>query len=313
MGPGRASTAAANLLRLRVVREVLAAGRARGVEPILLKGAALILGPYAGDLSLRPMTDVDLLVPPGGMAALEAALQEMGFRAAGRSGEAAYRRSDPGLCHYLDLHEGLWYLGPRSLEAVLARAVRLPGGALGLAPADEVLYLAAHAVVRHARLRGPWREDLRRVLASHGPTLDWGLLRGEARRLNLAPALALALRDAGDAGRRALARLGWPASGHPPGPRWLARLLDLALSREGPEGTGHLLQAAVGVDGDRFRYLARQLFPGGRFLERRYGRRGAVSLAAAAVLRPVAEAGHAARLAWRWARATHSPREAMAR
>src|SRR5690606_18664262 len=61
--------------RLQEVLHVLAA---RGVEPVLLKGAGLAYSAFGG-MARRPMRDLDLLVPPEAMAPAMAALRSAGW------------------------------------------------------------------------------------------------------------------------------------------------------------------------------------------------------------------------------------------
>ncbi len=68
----------ANLIRLQVLRDILAAYQAAGLATIVLKGAALACVIYP-DPSLRPMSDLDLLVHPSDLARAREILIEQGF------------------------------------------------------------------------------------------------------------------------------------------------------------------------------------------------------------------------------------------
>jgi len=74
------ATRATNESRLAELVQVLGAFRARGVPTMLLKGAALLAGATV-DLGVRPMTDVDLLVPLTRVTEATAILQGLGWSA----------------------------------------------------------------------------------------------------------------------------------------------------------------------------------------------------------------------------------------
>jgi len=60
----------------------LRAFRSARVPAIALKGAALIQSAYGGDVALRPMSDIDVLVPLDHVAAAGQALRDVGWRPA---------------------------------------------------------------------------------------------------------------------------------------------------------------------------------------------------------------------------------------
>mgnify|MGYP001274443153 CR=1 FL=1 len=70
-----------NQLLLAELKRLLAALRERGVEVMLLKGAALIHRHYR-DPGIRPMSDLDILVRPSDMGAVYALLRERGWQPA---------------------------------------------------------------------------------------------------------------------------------------------------------------------------------------------------------------------------------------
>ncbi len=72
----------ANLVRLGVLRDVLDAFELAGIAALVLKGAALAHLIYP-DVGLRPMCDVDLLVPEGRTASAQRVLTELGFDTGG--------------------------------------------------------------------------------------------------------------------------------------------------------------------------------------------------------------------------------------
>jgi hypothetical protein len=72
-----------NEARLRQLVQILDAFRAAGIPTLVLKGAALLASAYA-DLALRPMSDVDLLVPLERVADASRTLEALGWASASR-------------------------------------------------------------------------------------------------------------------------------------------------------------------------------------------------------------------------------------
>jgi hypothetical protein len=66
----------AYLTELSMLREALGA---RGLQVIVLKGAALIERVYGGHLGLRPLSDVDLLIKASDLPFIDQALRQRGF------------------------------------------------------------------------------------------------------------------------------------------------------------------------------------------------------------------------------------------
>jgi hypothetical protein len=73
------ATRAANGMRLAQAAEVLRRLHAAGVPTVVLKGTALLISAYP-DMGLRPMSDVDVLVPLGRITEASRSLQEQGWR-----------------------------------------------------------------------------------------------------------------------------------------------------------------------------------------------------------------------------------------
>ena len=100
-----------NLLRNRRLQadlvEAISALQRAGIEPIVLKGGALARTVYA-DPGLRPMTDLDLLVPPQAMERAGTVLASIGYRLSGRlSGQpVAFQRRLGGRLEWLREHDG---------------------------------------------------------------------------------------------------------------------------------------------------------------------------------------------------------------
>lgn len=196
--------------RLRgVLAEVLAAFAARGVEAMAVKGVALALR-YYGELALRPAGDLDLLVHRADFATCRAALQALGCRPHPSAGHprafypllfrALVYQHPSGLT--IELHWELVSLPAylprlRADTGLWARAehIELLGQpARYLSPADELRYLALHAVVQHADLRRTiWLVDMAELVRSLPPSWDWAAFAAETVGLGLAGPVAAAL------------------------------------------------------------------------------------------------------------------------
>lgn len=195
-----------------------------GAQVLLLKGAALNRYLYAP--GLRHVSDVDLFAVGDNRARLEAVLVDLGFRP---STEFSIYVRDDGLC--VDLH------GPsfgRAEEALGLTADRLyertqtdqdwPQFRL-LAPADELAYLAVHAL-KHSYERLVWLWDIWLAERRLGPVVG------------RSPALARALQCAHYAASDAL---GEPL---PSRPGWFERRLLRAMVRGRRQPLGQLMLAA---------------------------------------------------------------------
>jgi hypothetical protein len=238
--------------------EVLDALAARGLIPIILKGAYLASAVYPAP-GLRPMNDIDLLFRPEDLPQAEQVLLELGYGArfkpaeAGarvvkhtstfrRAGETArtpnpYLSADAG--RTVEPHSSLeesWYglrvdvtpgVWSRSREVTLAGHP-----ARALSPEDTLVHVAVHLVF-HLIMGYPSLVqllDMRFVLERWAAGLDWQKIGGLTRAANAAPFIYGALRLA----QRALAA---PVPGRvladlseacAPGPRAQAERLEVA-------------------------------------------------------------------------------------
>jgi hypothetical protein len=186
-----------NTLLLSRARPLLAALAGRGIEPIVLKGTAL-LGRVYRDAGSRLLSDLDLLVPAGRAAEAEALLPEFGLREAESSQRSARRRgyeSDANALFAFDLH---WDLSQRhrfqaDLDGVWARSVRaeLDGVEVRrLDREDEFLYLALHYASHYFGVTLKWLVDLRELLRHDPP--DPATLGARARAWHGTQALGAA-------------------------------------------------------------------------------------------------------------------------
>ena len=189
-----------NQLLFHAAGEAFAALRDAGMQPLVLKGAALAELAYR-DAALRPMFDVDLLVAPRHAREALAVLTSAGW-ASSRAEPAGRLRvhhsvdlsRPPG--GELDLHwQSLWLAADDAPLWEAATPIRLGGvEARAVGAADNLLIVCAHGL--------PWAEvpairgvaDAVTLIRGTEPAVDWKWFRAEARRRRLALWAAVALR-----------------------------------------------------------------------------------------------------------------------
>lgn len=194
------------------------------IPVVLLKGAALAWTVYPHP-ALRPMGDIDVLVPEGRLGAAKARLLEKGCReAAPEFPEVTAGLRLPTAHHVIlaspnvhGLHVEVHATLLPGVDAAAARAADsfwnqteifpFPADAKGcshrlatrLAPAPQLLHLAAHCALAHGAVRRRadllWLHDIHLLLEKHGAAIDAGELWRAALRLDWETGLATALRQ----------------------------------------------------------------------------------------------------------------------
>lgn len=207
-----AREALAGHLRLEgELRRALAALDEAGIPVVLLKGAALVEAVYAHQ-GLRPMADLDLLVPPDDVRRAFDVVQGLGYEVRGPKVRA--RDDDAWLAslhHHLplvtpsgsvlvELHHRLVVDRPDyDVDGVWARAIpsEAPPPHLLPAPEDLFLHVAAHfALDRINRERSGLGQLADLVRISRRWDLDWAAIADRARGSGVADRLFLALSSA---------------------------------------------------------------------------------------------------------------------
>lgn len=139
--------------------------RSAGVEPILVKGWAIV--PAYAEEGLRPYGDIDLCVRPEQHLLAERILKSMDGR-----------RSE------VDLHKGFKRLGSSDVEGMYARSrlqqleetqVRVLG------PEDHLRVIAFH-MLREGAWRPLWLCDIAAAVETRRPDFDWQLCLGSDKR-----------------------------------------------------------------------------------------------------------------------------------
>jgi hypothetical protein len=189
----------ANHHRLDRAGRALSTLEGAGIETMVLKGAALAQQ-YYGDIGVRVMSDVDVLVRAEHAHEAAAVLSSSGWRRTVRSDLAAILPVINGTRFVeegeggLDLHwHALWSPAVEDDFWQAARSVEVGGAAtLAQCPADQLLHTCVHGIWSDGhRIR--WVADAVTLLRSE-PDLDWDRVveRGRARSLTLPLAQALA-------------------------------------------------------------------------------------------------------------------------
>ncbi len=285
---------AQNVMRLEDLRPVLAALRARKIEPIALKGLALLSTVYASDPGARTMSDLDLLIEEENLTAAEEVLLALGYARVPHHQHTFQGGRGPTR---IDLTAEIWYLDSKELASFRERALSVEHDRIRLripSSEDHFLFISTHAVVMHGHMRPAWKEDLRRIAALEP---DWGAIATRARRAGLTIPLSLAIeRVFGDDPAAAGVRIpevvtqGASLRGLD---RLCAAFIRQVLERPETHETGHLLRFLFrGGPMGKCGAILRHLFPGIEFIKRRYGARTTTGAIAQGAWRPVSTMVH---------------------
>jgi hypothetical protein len=253
------------------------------VPVILLKGAALA-GAVYGNVAVRPMSDIDLLVRETDVPLAIHALTSMGYTVVP---PRAYRcevtlRSESRQFAPIELHWSLfvpfYYQHMLSEDWLWETALPVQVGDARthiLGPQAQLLHLSGHLALHHGSagtMRGLWLYDLAAVIAGYREKLDWETLLRQAQTYGLVLSLQTVLPRVSDA---------WQA----PIPPYVLEQLDTLqpppseeravaalTSPNRPASQSFISElAALPGHGPRLRCLWRNLFPPPGYLEQIYG------------------------------------------
>jgi hypothetical protein len=251
--------------RLRGLQaRIIQALAASGIEAMPIKGVLLAERCY-GELALRPITDIDLLVRRQDVPAIGRVMTELGYQVVhgeddplGFYGRVYHAVAYSGHGAFVELHWELtseWraYLPRLRAEDLWRRALRVPFAGYPvpvLAAADELRYLCYHYAAQHQSARLIWLVDIAELVRALPADWSWPAFVDQTIALGLATPVAVSLERAqsmfqvslpGDvlaALRRAAAMpreviAWWPATGIFRRPAWLLTcLLVLPSARE---------------------------------------------------------------------------------
>jgi len=256
---------ARNILILSQLDDIASAFAATGVRCALLKGAALILS-FPSYAKTRNMEDIDLLIPPGQLAAAKEALSRLGYRQVPEDHAAM---SNPALTAPVDILDGFWYLSKKENEAVFNGAFAHPlqgfaGCLFHLKPEDFYIHVLAHGALHHAEVDKRWKDDLSLIWDNWGKTMNWAEVEGKLKSYGFQKAVNTYLSPE-------LAEDSF--------------YLRMLRSQENPF-KGHITRAMFLPFMKKLAYLRSALFPSGNFLSNRYDLKTRREIMLYAFLRP---------------------------
>ncbi len=183
------------------------------IPVVALKGACFALTIYP-DIGLRPMGDLDILVPKARLAEAVQIAATLGYA-------ETFPEASPGLNNLLNHHVCLQKSGAQSLTLEIhdslvadkAFIFAVPvdwfwgqtellnsslqtkfKNLLMLTPVAQILFASAHAMLQHGGKNAPmrWFYDLDRLVRLYAERLDWDLLLSQARKFEWSSALSAA-------------------------------------------------------------------------------------------------------------------------
>ncbi len=196
------ANASRNVVLFRALEDALRALEAEGIPVIALKGAALAETVY-GNVAVRPMGDLDLLVGEGRVPAAAHALAELGYSSAQRGGfdvEDIHsnqlllrRRGANG--EVIEIHWQLFWFPyyrrvvPNDWFWTTALPVEIgETESLMLAPEAHVLHLCGHLLHHHGSdgaFRLLWMHDVAALVVYYAKEIDWDEVLDRAQAYDL--------------------------------------------------------------------------------------------------------------------------------
>lgn len=276
-----------NALRFREAAQVLGALGQAGIEVVALKGLALA-EPVYGNIALRPMSDVDLLVRRADVPAALAVLADCGYER-GRPDLASQVALEfeneallwkvNGLEWPLELHWSLFDSPfyqqklPEDLLWSSLEEVQIEGTRVNiLTPELQILHLCGHLALHHQWQGLIWWHDVAILIEREVERLDWPRLISLAREIDLVIPLQTVLVEVTTT---------WSS---PVPPEVLESVTRLAptedettqlnrLTRPHRTAAQRLLDdmTALSSWSERLRFLGHNLFPSTAYMDARYG------------------------------------------
>ncbi len=276
-----------NALRLSDLAGTLTLLNGKGIDVIVLKGAALAEGLYK-NIGLRPMMDVDILVHKAQAPHALDVLTHAGFETLGPAispgatlayeNEIALRRPS-GSGGYLELHWALFdspFYQDRIPEDVLWRTAE-PFDVCGtqahvLAPDMQLLHLCGHLQLHHKGRGLLWWQDVVELLVRFRERFNWDHVLVEAGALEMVLPLQGILTTAVDC---------WRAPVSEDVLERVALLVPSAAEQQvvrrmmtSNQSSARRLQSDLATLPDarqRARFLYHNLFPSTAYMDERYG------------------------------------------
>ncbi|TET32104.1 MAG: hypothetical protein E3J72_20450 [Planctomycetota bacterium] len=275
------NTTVLNVVYAADLKRLAAACEKEEIRLTALRGAAWLADDFSA-ASRRSMLDIDILVEPADAKKTVEIIVRDGWQPL-PGGECCFARKDPP--RYIDLHTEIRGVPRSSQKEILkhSRPAREIPEITVLCVEDAVLLDAVHAVVDHGYLDSKWLDDAADTIRRAGNPFDWNFLSESAARAGMKIALTVFLEElsgrvevppkllrisGGDYLRRAIVR----------------RVID----RKKPTvDRGHVMRILLAPGPVELVITAGgMLFPGLRFVRRRYGLSSRRAALAHSVLRP---------------------------
>jgi len=268
-------------LLLRELRDVLSSSAERGVEVIVLKGAALSADLYP-NLGLRPLHDIDLLIHRKELAQLIEILCTLGYERCPPPARDGIENFQGALSFVKDgefplVIEPHWTLGPPypysgriEPEGLWhrARRVNLAGvDTLVLCPEDSLLHVCLHLLQHSQRFRLIPACDIAELIRLYQGSLDWEAFLNRALEFELCLPVQYSLKKAFELFHPPIPGFVFnELSSYEPS-RFENRLFALHASLSGPVGPVNLakLLTIPGIS-QKLRYLSYILLPSKEWL-----------------------------------------------
>jgi hypothetical protein len=212
------STAAHNAMLFRELARILETLAGADIPVVALKGAALAATIYP-DAALRPMGDLDLLVPLETIPVAVALIEQLGFSSVQELAPHHSRAIGHHASFYKDLNrqiaveihwsllrsvldarspstQWLWErVQPKQVVNVWLFDAEEPLEIQVLSPEASLLYLSSHTLIQHNIASSPlvWFHDIHQSIRHWGADLDWEELLAQAKVLGWHAALVAAL------------------------------------------------------------------------------------------------------------------------
>lgn len=171
--------------------------RRAGIRTMVLKGAALSVAHYC-DSGVRPMADLDILVPTPDALRAGDLIKELGWRPRGdmpdkrflMSNRHAWEYADESGCRF-DFHWNVFLgnLGENADDDFWCQAVPVEvngEASLILCPSDQLLHVCSHGAEWNTIPPIRWVADAMTVLKSSGADVHWDRFLVQARRCSVA-------------------------------------------------------------------------------------------------------------------------------
>lgn len=208
----RARTGLTNYLSLQELRALLERLDDRQIPVVVLKGCALAATLYP-DVSLRPLSDIDLLVPQWQFNPVRQVITARGYEPGIEMSEdfpLLFMNQEHFLCKdrfppKVEIHRHVlgspYYWSRAPVEWFWRRTVKFSvNNYVGqmLAPEAQLVHLSTHLVLQHRNRGLSWSYDIALLLQRYRNELNWEEVFQAAHAFGLVQALEIAIRDASE-------------------------------------------------------------------------------------------------------------------